>query len=53
MKFVLATVSDGIIDEVIFFDEQLTAIRELSACVNDVNNFGTRSSRMPTPVSRT
>lgn len=33
MKYVLVTVSRGIIDEVTFYNDQLTAIRELSAYV--------------------
>ena len=37
MKYVLVTVSGGIIDEVRFYDEQLTAIRELSAYVRAMN----------------
>ncbi len=33
MKYVLVTVSGGIIDEVKFYDEQLMAIQQLSAYV--------------------
>jgi hypothetical protein len=37
MKYVLVTVSKGIIDEVAFFDEQLMAIRKLSCYVKGMN----------------
>ena len=37
MKYVLVTVSGGIIDEVRFYDEQLMAIQELSAYVRAMN----------------
>jgi hypothetical protein len=37
MKYVLVTVSGGIIDEVKFYDEQLMAIQELSAYVKAMN----------------
>ncbi len=37
MKYVLATVSGGIIDEVKFYDEQLMAIQQLSAYVRAMN----------------
>jgi hypothetical protein len=37
MKYVLVTVSGDIIDEVKFYDKQLTAIRELSAYVKSMN----------------
>ena len=37
MKYVLATVSGGIIDEVKFYDEQLMAIQQLSAYVKAMN----------------
>ena len=37
MKYVLVTVSGGIIDEVKFYDEQLLAIQQLSAYVKAMN----------------
>ena len=37
MKYVLVTVSGGIIDEVKFYDEQLMAIQQLSAYVKAMN----------------
>jgi hypothetical protein len=37
MKYVLVTVSGGIIDEVRFYDEQLMAIQQLSAFVKAMN----------------
>ena len=37
MKYVLVTVSGGIIDEVKFYDEQLMAIQQLSAYVRGMN----------------
>jgi len=37
MKYVLVTVSGGIIDEVTFYDEQLMAIQQLSAYVKAMN----------------
>ena len=37
MKYILVTVSKGIIDEVIFYDKQLMAIRELSIYVKAMN----------------
>ena len=37
MKYVLVTVSGGIIDEVRFYDEQLMAIQQLSAYVKAMN----------------
>ena len=37
MKYVLVTVSGGIIDEVRFYDEQLMAIQQLSAYVRAMN----------------
>ena len=37
MKYVLVTVSKGIIDEVQFYNEQSLAVRKLSAFVKDMN----------------
>jgi hypothetical protein len=37
MKYVLITVSKGIIDEVQFYNEQSMAIRKLSAFVKNMN----------------